>query len=259
MKFSCLSKTFVIGEYAVLQAGSAIIALSEPAFTLTLEQGESNCPFPKDSPAYRFYERNAATFNHYHLTFTDPYEGRGGFGASSAQFLLLYRAYITLQDPNAELDYASLHQAYLDAAWDGQGTPPSGADVIAQTLNAPFALVTQNPWQAIPLTWPFKDMTYHIEHTTNKVKTHEHLRTKPNVAANQLHTIIERATGAWQSSDSQAFADAINAYAECLKQQGLQTEASQTLCQQILAKPSVCAVKGCGALGADVLFIVKNN
>lgn len=58
MKICCPSKTFLIGEYAVMSAGPAVLISTNPCFSWDIEG------------------------------FYDPYEGLGGFGASGAEFVI---------------------------------------------------------------------------------------------------------------------------------------------------------------------------
>src|SRR5207237_74228 len=68
------------------------------------------------------------------IEFEDPHEGAGGFGASSAQFALLYRALAERAglEPSAPAAWRRYRQ--LTAVGAGEGLAPSGADLVAQWL-----------------------------------------------------------------------------------------------------------------------------
>lgn len=85
MKISCPSKTFLVGEYAVLDGGPAILLATPPYFMLEDD-----------------------------LTFVDPYHGAGGFGASGAKFVLSAKK-------NGEIDHWQVWEKYRSSGFEGSG------------------------------------------------------------------------------------------------------------------------------------------
>ncbi|MCC7440036.1 MAG: hypothetical protein IT285_00295 [Bdellovibrionales bacterium] len=91
---SCPAKLFLTGEYAALWGGPALVA-AVPARGFGLElapvSGSRHVhAFAPGSPAARLIER-AGTLSEgraLEFRFRDPWAGRGGWGASTAQFLL---------------------------------------------------------------------------------------------------------------------------------------------------------------------------
>src|SRR4051812_39210067 len=106
MKWQIPAKTFLIGEYAALVGHSAILLTTTPCFELSLEPSEKNFIHP-ESPAGLWLKKQEANIK---LTWKDPYQGQGGLGASSAQFLSCYLATCYLQNKTVELE--QLLQAY---------------------------------------------------------------------------------------------------------------------------------------------------
>ena len=85
-------KTFFLGEYAVLDEGVGLLCCTKPQFKLIVKKdfsGEFLGVHP-DSPAGLWVRQNQWILKDFHLEFRDPHLGRGGFGASTAQFLLVY-------------------------------------------------------------------------------------------------------------------------------------------------------------------------
>lgn len=94
----CLSmpgKTFLAGEYLALSGGRTLVMSTNPKFKMTLRsacqssQMESKNPFHQESPAGKLWLIHQELLKKYVIEFQDPY-ALGGFGASSAQFALLW-------------------------------------------------------------------------------------------------------------------------------------------------------------------------
>jgi len=248
----------MLGEYAVLENGSALLFTHEPHFTLLANE---NTPLligiHPHSPAGRFYQQHFDLFSRYQLHFIDPYHGIGGMGASSAQFILLFTLYYHLKKQPFSLE--ALLQTYHPLAWSGQGYPPSGADLVAQSIGGFIAWHPQEK-TITQLTWPFETLSFHFVHTRHKVKTHEHLHTlQMNFSVNTLNAVTEQALNALKNTDSIQFCNAINSYASLLAEYQLVTDHTLALLQSLQTQHYVKAAKGCGALGADVLFIITEK
>jgi mevalonate kinase len=229
MKWQIPGKTFLLGEYAALNGESALLLTTSPCFTLALHKNVLPSTIHSHSPAGRFWQKNRRAG--YSLQWQDPYQGLGGLGASSAQFIGAYFASNTLQ--NLAIQHESLLEAYYQTAWSGEGCKPSGYDVLAQ-LQPPNCAVYINKNEHIltNITWPFNDIAFILLHTGKKLATHQHL------------------------ASSIMPADTINAsYHELTR---LNLVAAHTLqCISELKKHKfILALKGCGALGADVILVL---
>ncbi len=91
------SKTFLTGEYAVLEGAPAILVNTEPRFQFFVTEKAGNKEikqskegFHLQSPAGQWLERYPEISKNYHIEYQDPYFGKGGFGFSSVQFDLVY-------------------------------------------------------------------------------------------------------------------------------------------------------------------------
>jgi mevalonate kinase len=255
-QISVPSKTFLLGEYIVLQGGPAMLLTTAPRFTLlAVKQLKSQIKMQgihKDSPAGKFVKRYAALFQAYSLNFVDEYHGLGGFGASGAQFLMVavLKQYLDKQSLNEVL----LLKEYQTFAWDGKGCPPSGVDLIAQ-MHGGICYFYKMKNQIQTFSWPFQDLDYGLIHTGNKLATHEHLKQLAHLNVNDLEKIVIQGKLSMEQQNSQSFLDSILNYTTLLMEKNLMTTQTQMYLKQLTECKGILAKKGCGALGADVIVI----
>lgn len=249
------AKTFLVGEYSAVASQSAIVITTEPAFKLGLvktDNSQYNNSIHPDSPAGKFWLNQ--NFFDYNLEWFDPYQGLGGLGASSAQFIGAYLAACYLKGDEPNLD--NLIANYYQAAYSGKGLKPSGYDVIAQYLGGIVYINRQNS-QLETLSWPFKELDLILIHTGQKLATHEHLH-QADLPSN-IKGLSDLADLAYQGliqADEQKVLDAINGYHSELKQSNLVANHTLKLIEDLNSLPYILAIKGCGALGADIVLIV---
>jgi mevalonate kinase len=250
MKWSIPAKTFLLGEYTALQGGPAIVLTTSPCFevALTAQAGDKYHP---DSPGGRWWGKT----NHNHeLQWHDPYKGCGGLGASSAQFIGAYLADCYLQSKSPAIE--DLLSGYYECGWDGTGVRPSGYDLLAQTQSGCVFLHRQaNEYKVFK--WPFVELAFVLIHTQKKIATHEHLRSAqlPSSFA-ELTKIVLQAQQAFLHVDATQLISAVSAYHHQLMRLNLVAEHSQEAIALLKNHKHVLSVKGCGALGADVLLIL---
>ena len=259
IKFSIPAKHFILGEYAVLDRGPALLFMHEPRFMLIASQGIPQLTgIHSKSPAGRFYQENFSLFESHQLSFIDPYQNIGGLGASSAQFILMYALYQHLLNQPFSLE--TLFQAYQSFAYSGIGYPPSGSDIVAQTVGGLLAWIAEKK-EVTQFNWPFEtSLSFHFVHTGHKVKTHEHLQTlQLGFSLETFKKIVHTSLQALQDKDPIIFCDTINDYAHHLDKHNLTTKNTRALLNTLLCLPGVKAAKGCGALGNDVLFILTEK
>ncbi|WP_133139302.1 hypothetical protein [Legionella genomosp. 1] len=252
MKWSIPAKTFLIGEYAAVIGKSAIVLTTAPCFELRINSTEEIQGIHTESPAGKWWSRQKQA--EAGLSWFDPYQGQGGLGASSAQFLGAYLASCYLQ--NISPTQENLLNAYFECAWNGKGLRPSGYDVLAQS-NHHCVYINREQNILNSYTWPFPDIAFLLLHSGKKLATHHHLQdmTLPG-AIHLLPSIVEQAKTAFEHKDSKSLTDAINTYHQRLSEMRLVAEHSRQQIMDLKADKSVLAAKGCGALGADVLLIV---
>lgn len=256
MRFSIPAKTFLVGEYLALSGLPALVITTTPHFELSLGTSAAllqHAIHPK-SPAGQFLLSQMP--HDRALLCDDPYQGKGGFGASSAQFVGAYLLYCTHVKMNPTLP--GLFEAY-QAVHQGQSIKPSGYDVLAQAIGGCVYIDKQNE-KIDSLRWDFEDLSFGLFHTGKKLATHQHLSEISPIFENKiLQRLVNKAHHAFLFKDSEALIEAVNGYHDALLEMGL--VASHTtdfihLCRQY---PEVLAAKGCGALGADVILVLTRK
>ncbi|HAZ7572227.1 hypothetical protein OQJ02_09880 [Legionella sp. PATHC032] len=255
MKWQIPAKTFLLGEYAAIAGEPAILLTTSPYFTLTLTDNAKLEGIHSESPAGLWWQKN--WYPPFGLSWQDPYQGQGGLGASSAQFLACYLATCLLQKIPPQLNH--MLEAYYQSSWSGFGLRPSGYDVIAQSQQG-CVYINKQKNQVDSFPWPFKDLSFLIIHTGNKLATHHHLKeaTLPS-QIDYLASLVVKAKEAFDLAHSHHLIQCINLYAQKLSELNLVNQHSLALIQSIKSYPEVLAIKGCGALGADTLLILADK
>jgi mevalonate kinase len=268
-KLSCPGKIFLAGEYLALKGSSSLVLCIEPCFELEVRQKTElevrveALGIPAGSPADRYIQGNREFFKNFELRFIDPYQGRGGYGASSAQFLLVYALLTHFEFVNQTsmplISISELLSVYHNHSWDGQGWMPSGADVVAQSRGG---LVFGNRELGVleQLSWPFPDLDFVAFSTGTKIATHEHLKTLSlktlsDFSTGSLAAILSRIEKSIREASQNDFLKGIGEWSEELKQRGWVHAQTLEYLQKLGQDPRVLALKGCGALGADVILV----
>jgi mevalonate kinase len=252
MTWSIPAKTFLLGEYAALLGAPAIVMTTSPCFEVSLTKTKGLHGIHKESPAGLFWLKSphADKGLHWH----DPYQGCGGMGASSAQFIGAYRASKYLS--NQAFDQDEMLNHYFEHAFSGQGIRPSGYDVIAQSMHGCVYIDKKNKL-ATSYEWPFNYLACLLIHTGKKLATHHHLQhlDLPK-KLNTLSNLVEQGKQAFEYSDSAALIAAINAYHEELSDMQLVADHTLQAIAEFKQLPDILAVKGCGAMGSDIILLV---
>ena len=253
MKWTMPTKTFLLGEYIATKGALAIVVTTQPCFEVSLFHKKGLHGIHPDSPAGRFWQQQGMS-DDVGLLWHDPYQGLGGLGASSAQFLGVYRACRWMQKRSVSQD--DCLNAYWKVAWDGQGIRPSGYDVLAQSMQG-CVVIEQQRSVCEAHAWPFTDIAFIVLHTGKKLPTHHHLQalTLPE-SLTSLTDIATKAHRAFMSAQCLPFIDAVNAYHQQLMQRSFVADHSVALIERLQTYDDVLAVKGCGAMGADTVFLL---
>jgi mevalonate kinase len=252
MKWRIPAKTFLLGEYAAVAGASAIVLTTSPCFELLLANDLTIQGIHPESPAGQWWAHHRVFEQG--LIWHDPYQGKGGLGASSAQFLAVYLAscYLLHVPPNCK----AMLDAYYQSAWRGEGLRPSGYDLLAQSQHR-CAYINRQQNVIKSYDWVFKDISFLLLHSGQKLATHYHLQRAalPN-SINQLVATVELARSAFEQMNSEWLVKAVNTYQQQLIALRLVAPHSQQYLESLKAQPDVLAAKGCGALGADVLLLL---
>ncbi|MFK8138452.1 MAG: hypothetical protein AB8E15_08840 [Bdellovibrionales bacterium] len=277
LQLSCPSKSFLIGEYAVLEGGHGIVVGTGPRFvckaSAVSEGDESSISGVSPAgPAMDFLKDNLECFSKWKIQMEDPHNGGGGFGWSSAQFLFLYTLNEMVKSESFEslpdINPSRLLEDFLRYSWDGEGWAPSGLDILSQleggilNIQSPRK-VEDGKLRPIEMgtydklgQWPFDDIQFVLMRTGNKIATHTHLSNLDSIGSSILGKLSEDAGSSLLDKNEESFISSINDFREALRDQDLVDPSSWNFQTQILQRPEVLAIKGCGALGADVILAV---
>lgn len=261
MILSCGSKTFLVGEYVALMGGPCLLATTAPRFKLEVKNGTGINPFHPESPAGLLWKKTALT-QKLDAQFLKTHAG-GGFGASSAEFLLLSSAIQALQakasEAQLEADLFAMLNEYAEVN-RGRVPLPSGADVIAQARGS-VTLFEKTQGRIETSAWGFANLGFLLVSTGNKLATHEHLAQLDlqNLDLETLTELTRQAIQAHRIHHELNFIETIRKIRKQLKSQGLEAEKTTQMIDELERAPSIRAIKGCGALGADVLLLLVEN
>ncbi len=273
------SKTFLIGEYAVLNSAPAILVNTTPLFQFLItpktEQSQrwikslnkkapttdtitikNNISLYKnihpDSPTGQWLKRHPQIQKHWHIESIDPHKGQGGFGFSSAQFNLMY--FLTQINDNNDLkDPYNLWQSYKTLNFDGHA--PSGADVVSQWMGH-TCLFINKPFKAQSIPWPFEDLDSLIIRTGLQLQTWEHLKNISVKELTELSELSQQAMDCVNNQNAKGFVSSVEKYGLCLEEQKLVHKNTMALLSKIKKLKYVLTAKGCGAMGAEVITIL---
>lgn len=249
------AKTFFLGEYAALKDQSAIVLTTSPCFELRPHSKPGLQGIHPESPAGRWWARSQ--IHDYGFDWYDPYQGIGGMGASSAQFLAVYLACAHLNNQTIDLD--RLIHDYRQIATSQTSITPSGYDVLAQCAQG---LVYLNRQTAISteLTWPFRDLGFILLHSQKKMATHTHLQSLVlTQATDSLSDLVELAKTAFDTTISHDLVTAVRSYHQVLREQNWVAPHTLGLIEKLYQETPALAIKGCGAMGADVILLLMEQ
>ncbi len=274
-KFSVPSKTFLTGEYAVLQGGSGVLVGTFPRFEAVIRKVDADRDgmiegLSLQGPAMDFLKNNIDIFSSYSISFYDPHEGKGGLGWSSAQFIMLYalKAWIKNDQVLPDIKPTELLEEFLRYAWNGQGWAPSGLDVLCQLQGGILQVTAPKKFENSKIlsvliedykhyaNWPFQDISFCLLRTGTKVATHAHLSGLSSINFSELAKYSLLTGESLEVKDEELFLDCVNQFRESLINQQLVDSNSVGLYSHLQERPEVLAYKGCGALGADVILVI---
>ena len=260
---SCGGKTFVAGEYGALLSGSALLLVSEPCFAAEFYcAGDARVAKPVSKHCQAFVNSKPA-LSDISCKFYDPYGGRGGLGASSAEFLFWLRLNAFLSQHSYDFCVPSHRRQALDyyfnSVWNKSGSKPSGLDLVAQNYSG-FVFIDLPANEVTKIAWPFPDVAFSIVHTGYKVATHLHLSSLAvNEDMRDLSVFGKDAKDSLMSGNLISFLKVIKDNANVLKKMSLTIANTQNILSCINSSGLFLAAKGCGALGADVILCFYNK
>ena len=287
------SKSFVVGEYAVLEGGPALLAVTGECFQCSLSEFKNSEVFKphEKSPAgglIKIWSDSGGRIPD--LFFFDPHHGRGGFGRSTAEFICLSRALqhthssgefknilesclslLGLESTNKfdlqnSLDlwkiYRQLHQ-YFDQAL------PSGADVVAQNEASKKGQLHEGFYKLQIINNPSSIKVESVKpknalgiklsffKTPWDEPTHLHLKSLKNKNYKRLKEVSEEAISFFEAGERREFVLSVSLFRKELEALNLMDTNCLKQVKELLQNEELLASKGCGALGKDVILIVE--
>lgn len=265
LTYSVPGKVFLLGEYAVLGGLPALVASVGPRFRVSVSAAERNFsnPFHPRSPASRLVDW-ARSMSATELGFFFEDSTTGGFGASTAQFALAYRAFADSE--KWDQSWKRIWKLYRELTPPARGLPPSGADLVAQWMGGvvlfdPSTFVAEDVWSSF--NWDSLLVFSASGQPGRKVATHEHLATleKPETfekLSRSLAYPLRDGIVAVRAGDPVRLGQAMTEYSECLRDVGLEVRATREDLSVLAAMPGVLGAKGAGALQADSIVLVMD-
>jgi mevalonate kinase len=253
------SKTFLVGEYSVLEKGKALIAVTEPKIDIRLDEKNSIKEVLSSYSKGPVSDLMKSINQYYDVTVNSK---NLGLGTSTAVFLSVLRK--TRSDFFKEMKFEDKVQTafkilnlYLACESNKLKTRPSGADILAQYMGLGIWQIDLLNCEVIKLDWVYKDIAFKLIKTGFKTNTHEHLDQLEMTSFSKLNSVNEEAIKAYKSKDM-SFVKKISDFSDCLDELGLVHQETKAICDEAYRISGVHAVKGCGALGSDSLFLIYN-
>lgn len=239
------SKTFLLGEYAILQ-GAGLVLAHEPYFSFT--SGTTTIFHPHSLAGKFLAEGNGALVHPY---FSDPYLGLGGFGGSGAEFVGVYAQICGVEKGSVEFAWR---------AWEKSrelGELGSGADILAQSysLGRASCLLAIDIERHAVAAVPSLGLNVQIFHTQKKSNTHDLLAAKPKIP-DSLRVLARAGVQAALAADRAAFLRINKEYAGALRDLNLLAPHSAAALDGL---PAGVQGRACGAMGSDVVVVFSQD
>ena len=297
-------KTFLVGEYLALSGGPSIIVNTAPRFEFSWEKERTDReakaksvgafvhhPFHIDSPAGKWLASidpaiASEVLNQgleYSIQFKDPFDGRGGLGASTAEFLgaWVFRRWLarksdwtenlpvvsSLEDhrervaPNWNSDRIGSNR-FRDILDDYRTTTlvGSGADLVSQVTGG-LAVWDARIDEMRRFAWPFPDLSLSLFATGKKMATHKYLAKSAAISEASIEEMRNWVDDAVQSlalQDADRLIASVRGFGRVLSEEGRVADHTVSLLEELADLSGVRAAKGCGAMGSDVVLVLHD-
>ena len=248
------SKTFLLGEYAVLHKKNSLIVNHGPLFCFDFYQKPGAViDFHPQSLAGKLTKNNSNILEDYFVHVSDPYRGLGGLGLSSAEFVATWMLLEYLDHGDGSVVITDLIAAFLEVIFVLED-PPSGADIIAQCQDNVLSIIGVDPFAVKAINWPFKAVDVVLFHTLQHCKTSDHVK-KDLFVPTELLVASEHGIAAVEADDLSAFVENVKRFVNVQDQAGLLSKNTKQHLDKLNKLKGVHVSKGCGALGCDVIAV----
>lgn len=262
MLLSVPSKTFLSGEYNVLFGGSSLIINTEKRFFLEYTKSDTKKidGIKRKSPAGRLISMFPQVFSKCFIKFHDNYSKSGGFGASSAQFVMCYKVYSMLTGQTISIP--QFLKIYKICASNNdninnveQSISPSGADCVSQFIGNITYFNSKNN-TTNQLNWPFEEFDFLIFKTLKKTITHRHLLRLRKFDTQLLELNTLYIYKGLISKNINYLSKGITGFYHTLKSHNLVSNNTKLIIKHLKTIEGFVAAKGCGALGSDTIIVI---
>lgn len=238
-------KTFLVGEYAVLDGGEALGLATAPCFELSDNQTE----YHPMSAVGLFCSQSKIKFANEIL---NPYVA-GGFGQSTAEFLFAWLHKNQQISDNQRVDVFNEYRS-LFLSNEHQKKTPSGADLMTQVLGK-VTHFRQPVELSTSYLWPDWDLSFFVISTGIKIQTHDHLENLDRTKISELKHYCKPVIQCFINQNSSEFIKHLSLWSAELEKLSLQHIDVLKIKNHLLKNPKIILVKPCGALGADVCLV----
>ncbi|MCZ0932152.1 MAG: hypothetical protein OXJ52_03255 [Oligoflexia bacterium] len=259
IEISCPAKTFIVGEYAVLDGGPAIVLNTSPRFVCRIQKNSTagKIHLAENSPAGQWIKKHPQDFHSIQLEWINNYENKGGLGFSSAQFNILYAYSFILREGHIDqINPKEIWRSYRNLKFDG--FVPSGADIITQWVGG-VTVFEQSPLSIETLTSSLPGLDCLVLRTGDYFETYKYLKNFKLKDVSDLKKIAQLAVTAMKQKEETAFVSAINDYRKALKRKNYITAKSEEILSRLEKVKAIKALKACGAMGAETLIVFYNK
>jgi len=254
------SKTFLVGEYCVLEKEKAIIAVTEPKIDLILESKENISQLSNScskGPASDLMKLS----NRYFDVNVNP--NSLGLGTSTAVFLSVLSQirpdfFVHMTFEEKVKNAFKILDLYLNCESNQLKVKPSGADLLAQYMGLGVWEIDLLNQKILKLDWSYQDIAFKLVRTGLKTATHKHLDQLQELPFAKLRSINSQAIEAYKNKDI-SFFERVSDFSFSLKELGLQDENTNALQREASCIDGIRAIKGCGAMGSDSLFLIYDK
>jgi mevalonate kinase len=261
-------KTFLLGEYAVLHTGQALLLATRPGFdyevTLGAQEGDwmqtwvllqKGLGLSEACPVTGLWRQLCQAMAVRVQLLSRSHKGFGSSGALAwLAFICAYRSRHGSYPDKTESFLLESMREYDDLMGAQQGYRPSGGDMICQFMGQVTCMDKVNQLYTTS-SWPFSDLGFALIHTGNKVWTQDHLH-QVSFTESTFIALYEQAVQAFFACEQAAFVQAFCQYQDNLVAEGLQALHTTQLLASLRSVPGFVAGKGCGALGAEVVCVL---
>ena len=226
--------------------GSVLGVATTPGFSMqTISQENFSFPFSEQSPAGLLWSESKRKFP---FQFQD-HIGWGGFGKSTAEYLS-----VLIPTLKANSNFSDIRLQYQSIS-EKCGARVSGLDMAIQYFGR-ILHFDQESQVYQSLGWNFSDFEFFIVSTGLKVKTHEHLATLNLDQIRHFPRISNPIVELYFKKNGEDFCRGLNEWSDFLVREQFIQKESLELSLNLRKSPEILSAKPCGAMGADVIFVM---